>query len=483
VREPVHRRATPVNGQSPPGAARRRPFVGVRRAVALLAVFLAAMVIMPALIFAHAALVSSSPAAGSRSPTSPETVRLVFSEPMEPNLGRVTLTGSDGRVVTLRVAGDPRDVHSIIATVPGTLAAGAYRVRWRVVSADGHPIGGTFSFGVGDSATVGVMPAATEEDVADESASAADSASSHDMPAGWGPSVAGAPLAPALLRGVAVGLLLATAGLLLFLTASSMSGTTTAARADAVARGAAILAVVTLALHFVAWSVHASPEHRLDGATIGAALGSGIGRIELWRTGLALLAVVALTLARRPGMALACVVGALLVSGATGHSAAVQPLWNTPAKAVHLLSAAVWLGGLLWLLLLDRADMARYASQAERVSSWALAAVASVTISGVIQTRINLPVWSDLVQTPYGLVTLAKVAGLAVLLAFGAHHKFRVVPKLRQAAAGGGGFAVTLRREALVMTVVILLGGLLGYLPTPGAPHAHTASTTQPSEP
>src|SRR5947209_6971066 len=91
---------------------------------------------------AHAMLVSSEPAANAQLASPPVRVRLVFDEEIEPTLARAEVLGADGSRTALTIGGDPHDVHAIIAPVSG-LAAGAYRIVWRVVSADGHPVDGT----------------------------------------------------------------------------------------------------------------------------------------------------------------------------------------------------------------------------------------------------------------------------------------------------------------------------------------------------
>ena len=63
-------------------------------------------------------------------------MRLVFSEPLEPGLARLALVGPGG-TTALAAAADPRDAYAIVAPVEDHLAPGAYRVLWRVVSADG----------------------------------------------------------------------------------------------------------------------------------------------------------------------------------------------------------------------------------------------------------------------------------------------------------------------------------------------------------
>src|SRR5215475_14528712 len=120
------------------------------RRVVVVAVFLVASVFAArGVAYAHAMLVSEEPLADSVVATSPHRIRLVFSEQIEPTLATVSLVPSDGHAERLQVAGDPHDVDAIVAPVASELAAGAHRVIWHIVSADGHPVGGSFLFWVG----------------------------------------------------------------------------------------------------------------------------------------------------------------------------------------------------------------------------------------------------------------------------------------------------------------------------------------------
>jgi copper transport protein len=427
----------------------------------------------------HATLVSSEPAANSRLASSPTRVRLVFSEPVEGKLGRISLHPTTGAVITLRAGADPRDVHAVIAPVDA-LAPGRYRVDWRVVSADGHPVDGTFAFTVGDT-TLGAGA------VSPAPAPGAPPAPELDTePDTWGPAVAGAPVIPALLRGAALGTLMAAAGLVLFHVGATPNAVQ---RADARVRRLTtlftVLGSVLLGAHMVAWLVNTSPEHQLDASWASSALETIVGKIELGRTGLALLALWAWWLARRPALALAFAAAALALSGASGHSAAIQPQWGVPAKAIHLMASAVWLGGLLWLLVRPAADDAElFARDADRVSSRALMAVVAVAFTGVVQTRLFLPSWGALVSSAYGLLALAKAAGLLVLVAFGAYHRQKLMPRVAATARTVADIAAlrgSVAREVVVMALVILLGGLLAYVPPPeegeGPTSAHQATS------
>lgn len=420
---------------------------GTHRALAIVALVTAFVHAARGVLFAHAMLVSSEPAGESVVTVSPARVRLVFSEEIEPSLAHIAIVGSNGRVDRLSVAGDPHDVDAVIAAVR-PLSAGAYRIVWHVVSADGHPVGGSFVFWIG--AKAGSPP----PDVTDDERS---------LNSVWGPTVAAAPLVPALLRGLAVGVTMALAGLLFFVT---LAGHESLPIADErLVRALAVASPLLLAVHALAWSMNAAPDHRLTSGAITNAIGSTVGRIELWRLGLALLALWALWLVRRPWLALLFAAGAIVLSGATGHSAAISPPVAVPARALHLLAASAWLGGLLWLIACRRMPIERFASETRRVSTVALWASLVVAASGIGMAAVFLSSPRDMVDSAYGAVLIAKVLGLLALMAFGAYHRFRVMPALARQSATPARMTVTVRRELATMVVVIILGGVLAYVP------------------
>ena len=195
-----------------------------------------------------------------------------------------------------------------------------------------------------------------------------------------------------------------------------------------------------------------------------------MGQVELWRTGLAILALWAWWLARKPRLALVFAGAALAVSGATGHSAAIQPFVAIPAKSVHLLASGVWAGGLAWLIVRPTRDsMFLFARDANRVSKLALGAVVAVAVTGFLQTLLFLPSLGDVFTSAYGWFALAKTAGFLVLVAFGAYHRQRVMPRIANSLSDADCSALrgSVRRELVVMVAVVLLGGLLAYVPPP----------------
>ncbi|HKP16059.1 MAG TPA: copper resistance protein CopC [Gemmatimonadaceae bacterium] len=416
----------------------------------------------------HATLLRSEPARDSTVATPPR-IYLVFSEEVEPSLGGIRLVGPGGQIVSLKTAGDPRNVSALVAPLSAPLTPGIWRVEWRIVSEDGHPIDGDFGFTVAGSAGAVAGATASVPDEALDTASSAPSArtvpsDSAAAPARSASAMEDVPVPAATLRGLGIGSLTALLGLLGFL--GTRRDKAPQPRADRLASALAIATAVLLGLHLVVWTLAVSPDRSLGGDQIGAMLASRVGRMEVARSALAILASWALVIARRHRLAIAFAVGAVLVSSATGHSAAIHPAWTIPSRALHLFAVAAWLGGLLWLLTLQRSSIDVVVSEAQRVSSLALAAVIAVSITGLVQTKFFIGEWGELVRSTYGFVALAKIAGLGVLVLFGAHHRFRVMPRLAEAGVADR-FSRSLRTELAVLSLVILVGGLLAYIPPP----------------
>jgi len=91
---------------------------------------------------AHDELRSSSPGEGTRVEGPPAEVVLTFDEPALAVGTEVVVTGPSGSVAT----GPPRLVGNDVRQPLTSGPAGAYTVVWRVTSADGHPVSGTFGF-------------------------------------------------------------------------------------------------------------------------------------------------------------------------------------------------------------------------------------------------------------------------------------------------------------------------------------------------
>ena len=95
---------------------------------------------------AHDVLAGSSPVQNGAVDTPPASVRLEFSAAPQVLGTEVVVTGPDGGAVsdgTAELSGS-----TVTQQLSGGLPAGRYTVDWRVTSADGHPITGSFAFDV-----------------------------------------------------------------------------------------------------------------------------------------------------------------------------------------------------------------------------------------------------------------------------------------------------------------------------------------------
>ncbi|MFM8861777.1 MAG: copper resistance protein CopC, partial [Acidimicrobiia bacterium] len=121
------------------------------RAIVLLAVPLMILVGVLALgtgtAAAHASVVSTDPADGSVSATAPSRVSITFTESVSINAGGLVVRNGAGERVDDATATAKGAVAST-GLRPG-LPNGTYVVTYRVLSADGHPVSGSFLFGVG----------------------------------------------------------------------------------------------------------------------------------------------------------------------------------------------------------------------------------------------------------------------------------------------------------------------------------------------
>ncbi|RVA43964.1 copper resistance protein CopC, partial [Mesorhizobium sp. M7A.F.Ca.CA.004.11.1.1] len=117
-----------------------------RLAAGLLAVivFLAGLAVSDQ-AFAHAALIKTDPADGAVLAQGPAQFSLTFSEPVSPLV--LTLVKPDGKPVPLtsfRLSDQTVEIDN-----PQLLKSGTHVLSWRVISADGHPVGGSLLFSIG----------------------------------------------------------------------------------------------------------------------------------------------------------------------------------------------------------------------------------------------------------------------------------------------------------------------------------------------
>lgn len=98
----------------------------------------------PAVASAHARLVSSDPPADASVATAPTRVTATFNEELEPAFAAMTVVGPD----QAQWAAGPPEVSNTEMSMPVKPLgpAGTYTVNFRVTSADGHVVEGSWAF-------------------------------------------------------------------------------------------------------------------------------------------------------------------------------------------------------------------------------------------------------------------------------------------------------------------------------------------------
>ena len=109
---------------------------------------------------AHTALTASEPAADAALTAGPARVSATFNEDLQPTFAAMTVVGPDGNLWS---SGDPEVRSAVLGVAVRPLGpAGRYTVNYRVTSADGHVVTGSWSFTVTvpGTGTPGPQPAA-----------------------------------------------------------------------------------------------------------------------------------------------------------------------------------------------------------------------------------------------------------------------------------------------------------------------------------
>lgn len=122
-------------------------------------------------------------------------------------------------------------------------------------------------------------------------------------------------------------------------------------------------------------------------------------------------------------------------AGTAGHNAAIIAL------GLHLVFAAVWLGGLLTIVLLrTKLQPGRLVVVLGRYSTVALICFIVVAASGYVSAALRIGTFDNLL-TPYGVLVFGKIAALLALGCFGAVQRRYAIGRIARSAEKGTGSA------------------------------------------
>jgi len=411
------------------------------RAIALLfSALLVGQVVGVSPAGAHAVLISAEPADGSMSRSAPEQVRLRFNEPV--SLLQMQLRSPEGEATQLRPV---TDGATVTAPLPAGLSYGSHVVSWRVVSSDGHPVGGSMVFSVGSASNVAPTVAST------------------GLMVQAGIWLCRLALYLALFLGIGGAFFHA----FFEMRWSSGKGWT----AGFLMAG---LAVIPLSVGLQGLDVLALPLGALVQAqTWRAGLPTSYGVLAIVAFAALLAALISIGMKQRHAarsLAGIAVLGAGVALAASGHASAATPQWlMRPAVAVHAMGVAIWAGGLVPLLLALRSEHPVAAGLA-RYSRHVPLAFMTMLLAGVVLAVVQVGAPALLFATSYGQILLVKLVLVACIVAIAAWHRWRLTARV---VTGDGDarrrIVRTLAVETLLVGMVFGAVALWRFTPPPRA--------------
>ncbi len=422
---------------------------------ALLAGTLVAL-LLPAGAAAHATLSEASPQEQSRLETPPTEIRLRYDQSVTATPDSIVVLAADGRrvsgVVTQQAGGTV-----VRAPLRGLAKGEAYTVRWHEISADGHVGNGVYTFGVGVPA-----PSPTE-------AVGASGVTWRDDVARW-----------ALF--VSLSLLIGVVGVRLLI----LPGVVDPRVERRVHLLGTLGAVAAVNAGIVGFVIRCANALQVSGVDL---LYSDLSPFaESTRFGIAFLLttlgygacmtilVVAWAL-DRPALRWPAFLLALALAWGYSLSShqATEPnasLLGEVADWVHLVTAMLWVGGVLTLAIVvwPLAPALRRAAFL-RFSRIAILLVGVLVVAGTVVAIQRLPALSDLWQTSYGRTLLVKIGLVLVALSWGGMHHLVVRPRLERGdgvrGVGGSLLAETTVAMAVLLAAAVLVNGAPPPVVTP----------------
>lgn len=434
------------------------PRHGLFRAILLFFCLAAASFGATANACAHAALVSATPADGATLAAPSPSFSLTFSEPVSPLV--LTLIRPDGAVIAL----DRFTLHDtrLAIETPAGLVDGTHVLNWRIVSEDGHPVGGSVLFSIG-------APSATAPAPRTEAA---------DMPlrgAIW------------LARiGLYLGLFIGVGGV--FFTGWIGGRTKAAGRTALMAIGAGF-AATPLSVCLQGRDALGLPLGApMTPAIWTAGLSTSYGLMATIAMAAFTTALLAAAIGGSAGKALS--LAGLMATGAalaaSGHASAADPQWLTrPAVFLHGVGIAFWAGSLAPLAATFAHHGPDAALALRRFSRIAPLAVLPMAAAGLLLAAIQLQSPEALFATAYGRVLLAKALLLLALFFLAAINRFRLTaPAERGDPKAMKWLRRSIRIEVALVLAIFAVAALWRFTPPPrslveaaGAPafvHLHT---------
>ena len=312
--------------------------------------------------FAHASLTGTNPKDGDVIAAAPAQLSLSFSEPVSPLA--LNLIRPDGSTFPLEDF-TVRD-RTVEIETPQKLLDGTHVLTWRVVSEDGHPVGGSVIFSIGE-------PSASPPPVAE-------------------------PVDPAVRAGLWVSKVMLYLGMF-FGIGGAFAVAWLAPQSRSGARVATIAVLIGIAGDAISPGLQgldalgATMSRLFDPLIWTTGMGTSYGRTVLVM--LVGLVLALLSLRTRSALSKALSLAGLLTGAAalalSGHASAAEPQWlMRPAVFVHATAITFWIGALLPMGLALRAVTTDATTVLRRFSNTIPYVVALLVASGTMLAVVQV---------------------------------------------------------------------------------------------
>ena len=391
---------------------------------------------------AHAVLIDTEPKSGAILGESPERIILTFNEQVGTSFSSIRVLDSEGNELSAAKA-QRVDPERVGVEAP-TLGDGTYIVIWRVVSADGHPVEGSFTFQIG----------AVSHDVSSVVAKFVEE--EHGLSRLF-----------SVIRWVLLAGIIALMGALWLITRDQRAAVSL--RTRMVAWGAWSFAFLATVQTLFAYGPHASGLKIYEAtnlALLRETLGTAFGQWQLVR--IAILVALAVLLremqwrdsrAWRSGAAvlLLATVASVSVSGHAITQGSV--VVSVALDVVHFATVGLWLGGLVTIAI----DRGTWLTEGRAVTIGRFSAMSGVAVpvivaTGVAQSVMILDSPADLFEYRYGRLLALKLAFVAALVLLGAVSR-RILRRVGSTKLGPS-IAIEAVLGAVIIAVTAVLTGV-----------------------
>lgn len=342
---------------------------------------------IPQAVFAHALLEKATPAPDSQLKSPPNEIVLMFNERLEKELYSIKVFNENGEIVSSGKTEMSKDQKSIKQSLP-TLPNGNYAITYSILSADGHPIKGSYVVTIGEDTVRNDM---AEVDLENEENKSAFYSIFHSvvkivyyfallLTSGW---IIWGTKDKIKLGELKSGFRKTSIYLQVFLLISTF-----------------VMGVIQLIGLLESWNVREVWDI-LSGTSFGV----------FWFISILLSVLGFFILHRFKWIDLLWAFMILSVKSINGHAMAFEPPIRTISiDIIHLVAAALWAGGLFYILIYWKKQKEHVKEFLPVFSKAALISILALIVTGVASTLIFLPKVQYLFVTQWGIMLLIKVA-------------------------------------------------------------------------